>query len=152
MQKPNESKNKPERLMLFDALRCFDLILSVKRYFYLKKRIFLVGMVVLFPVLTFAENNEKQLFEAESAKLAGTTKIQADNAASGKQIVRLSKPADKINFLKLPKAEKLAIRYASVNVGTISVVVNHQPAVKVNVHSSAQLQVRSCIRNKRSHF
>jgi alpha-L-fucosidase len=36
----------------------------------------------------------------------------------------------------LPAAGKLAIRYASTNVGTISVTVNDQPARKVNVHSS----------------
>jgi hypothetical protein len=33
----------------------------------------------------------------------------------------------------------LAIRYASTNVGTISVAVNDQPARKVNVHSSGAL-------------
>jgi alpha-L-fucosidase len=41
-----------------------------------------------------------------------------------------------IKFTRLPAADKLAIRYASTNVGTISVAVNGEPARKVNVHSS----------------
>ena len=36
-------------------------------------------------------------------------------------------------------ASKLAIRYASVGVGSISVAVNNQPVQKVNVHSSGAL-------------
>jgi alpha-L-fucosidase len=84
----------------------------------------------------FAVVDKNQTFEAEKAKLVGGTVIQADKAASGEQIISLEKLGDEINFTKLPDAEKLAIRYASVNVGTISVVVNNQPAVKVNVHSS----------------
>ena len=39
----------------------------------------------------------------------------------------------------VPAATKLAIRYASVSVGTISVAVNDQAARKVNVHSSGAL-------------
>jgi hypothetical protein len=39
----------------------------------------------------------------------------------------------------MPAASKLAIHYASVTVGTISVAVNDQPARKVNVHSSGAL-------------
>ena len=48
----------------------------------------------------------------------------------------MAKPESGLKFANLPEASKLAIRYASVNVGTISVVVNNQQAVKVNVHSS----------------
>src|SRR4029079_10781509 len=39
-------------------------------------------------------------------------------------------------FTNLPAATRLAIRYASMKVGTISVAVNSQPAIKVNIHSS----------------
>ena len=41
--------------------------------------------------------------------------------------------------MNVPAASKLAIHYASVSVGTISVSVNGQPAVKVNVHSSGAI-------------
>jgi alpha-L-fucosidase len=67
---------------------------------------------------------ENQILEAEVAKLVGGASKIADKSASGGQLVNLA------------EASKLAIRYASVNVGTISVVVNNQQPVKVNVHSS----------------
>jgi alpha-L-fucosidase len=85
---------------------------------------------------SLAIDSKVQTIEAERGKLAGAASIQNDNVASDNQIVALSKPGDAISFTKLPKAEKLAIRYASVNVGTISVSINNQPAVKVNVHST----------------
>ena len=44
-----------------------------------------------------------------------------------------------MNSPDIPAASKLAIRYASVTNGTISVAVNDQPARKVNVHSSGAL-------------
>ena len=59
--------------------------------------------------------------------------------ASGGYLVSLTKPGDGIKFSNLPAARKLAIRYASVEVGTISVTVNDQPASQVNVHSSGSL-------------
>jgi alpha-L-fucosidase len=51
----------------------------------------------------------------------------------------LAKPGQAVKFARLPAASKLAIRYASVTNGTISVAVNDQPSRKVNVHSSGAL-------------
>jgi alpha-L-fucosidase len=51
----------------------------------------------------------------------------------------LTKPGQSVKFTGLPAAGKLAIRYASVEVGTISVTVNNQPTRKVNIHSSGNL-------------
>jgi alpha-L-fucosidase len=51
----------------------------------------------------------------------------------------LTKPDQAVKFLNLPESGKLAVCYASVNVGTFSVVINDQPAVKVNFHSSGAL-------------
>ncbi|MBN2806587.1 MAG: alpha-L-fucosidase [Prolixibacteraceae bacterium] len=79
------------------------------------------------------------IYEVEEAMLVGNATIKADNTASGGQIVALTKPGDAISISKLPVAEKLAIRYASLHAGTISVAINNQPAVKVNVHSSGAL-------------
>ena len=79
---------------------------------------------------------EKRLFEAEKAKLLGGASKVLDKSASGGLLVNLSKSGQGIKFENLPKASKLAICYASKNVGTISVVVNNQKAVKVNVHST----------------
>jgi len=82
---------------------------------------------------------DKQVFEAESAERIGGASEVTGSPASGGRMVSLSKPGEDVRFTKLPAAGKLAIRYASVSVGTISVAVNDQAARKVNVHSSGAL-------------
>ena len=78
-------------------------------------------------------------FEAESAKLiAGAFKV-SDSKASGRLLVSLAKHGQGVKFTNLNAGRKLAIYYASTAVGTISVIVNNQPARKVNVHSSGAL-------------
>ena len=82
---------------------------------------------------------EEHVFEAEAAQSIGGAFKVADATASGGCLVGLTKPGEGIRFAGLPAASKLAIRYASVGVGTISVAVDDQPARKVNVHSSGAL-------------
>ncbi len=82
---------------------------------------------------------EKRTFDAEAAQLIGGASKIAGGAASGGSLAGLSKPGEGVKFTGLPAANKLAIRYASVKVGTISVAVNDQPARKLNVHSSGAL-------------
>lgn len=81
-------------------------------------------------------SSEKRIIEAENAKLIGGASKVADKSASGGQLVNLDQTGQGLQFKNLPEASKLAIRYASVNVGTISIIVNDLTAVKVNVHSS----------------
>ena len=102
-------------------------------------RIFPVGCLLLLCASTSAIAADKHLFEAKAAKLVGGASKVADSAASGGSLAGLSKPGQGVKFARLPAASKLAIRYASVQVGTISVAVNDQPARKVNVHSSGAL-------------
>ena len=82
---------------------------------------------------------EEHVFEAEAAQSIGGAFKVADATASGGCLVGLTKAGEGIRFAGLPAASKLAIRYASVGVGTISVAVDDQPARKVNVHSSGAL-------------
>lgn len=99
-------------------------------------RISLAVLFMAFQISTYAALPEKKVFEAEKAVLIdGATKI-ADKSASGRQVVNLAKPGQGLEFARLPQAAKLAIRYASVHVGTISVSVNNQQVVKVNIHST----------------
>ena len=99
-------------------------------------RLFLVGLIFLFSFFSSDIVAKKHTFEAEKAKsLKGAVKV-ADNAAHGGYLISLTKPGQGIEFTNLPASNKLAIRYASKNVGTISVKVNNQPIHKVNVHSS----------------
>ncbi len=102
-------------------------------------RMFLAGCLVLFVASALAFAAQRQLFEAESAELIGGASKVSDNASSGGNLVSMAKPGQGVKFASLPAAGKLAIRYASVEVGTIHVVVNDQPAHKVNVHSSGAL-------------
>ena len=74
--------------------------------------------------------------EAEAAERIGSAATVADPAASGGASVRLSGCDQALRFVRLPAAEKLAVRYASESVGTLEVTVNGQPAHLVNVHSS----------------
>ena len=101
--------------------------------------IFPLFLFLLFNVFTSLTASEKHTFEAEYANLiAGASKI-SDSNASGGFTVSLTKPGDAIKFSNLPASRKLAIRYASTKVGTISVAVNDQTAHKVNIHSSGNL-------------
>ena len=102
-------------------------------------QIFLVGSLLTFSAFTSAIAADKHVFEVKAAKRIGGASKVADRDASGGSLVGLSKPGQGVKFTKLPAASKLAIRYASVSVGTISVAVNDQPARKVNVHSSGAL-------------
>jgi alpha-L-fucosidase len=102
-------------------------------------RIILVGSLLVLSASTAVLAAERHVFEAETAELVGGASKAADGAASGGSLVGLTKPGQGIKFAGLPAAGKLAIRYASVTVGTISVAVDDQPARKVNVHSSGDL-------------
>ena len=79
------------------------------------------------------------VLEAESAKLITGAFKASDSNAFGRYVVCLSKTGEGVKFTNIPTASKLAIRYASVTVGTISVAVNDQPVRKVNIHSSGAL-------------
>ena len=108
----------------------------------LSKIIFFLSIVVLniSSAFTLCVPEEKHTFEAESAELVGEACKISDQVASGGYTVGLTKQGDGIKLTASSSAEKLAICYASVKVGTISIVVDDQPLRKVNVHSSGALK------------
>ena len=63
----------------------------------------------------------------------------SDGSALGGSSVGLTGNGQGAQVTGVAAASKLAIHYASVSVGTISVSVNGGPAVKVNVHSSGAI-------------
>jgi len=85
------------------------------------------------------DKSELKTFEAEAAKFLSSASKMMDNDASNGKVVCLSKPGEGVTFSSMPAASKLAIRYASVSVGTISIAVNNRPVRKVNIHSSGVL-------------
>ena len=100
----------------------------------------LIGILIVLSFSFTAEAKvQKQTFEAEAVKLfAGATKL-TDNEASGGYLISLAKSGQAIQLTNLKACSKLAIRYATTAVGTISAKVNNQPSRKVNIHSSGAL-------------
>jgi alpha-L-fucosidase len=95
--------------------------------------------VFLLSALNPAVAAEARTFEAEAGKLIGDAASVVDGTASGGALAGLSASGQGVSFDTIPASSRLAIRYASVTNGTISVVVNDQPPRKVNVHSSGAL-------------
>ena len=121
------------RDLSFFRMKCRSMLASRTM---IQFQIFLLGSLLTFSASASAIAAEKQMFEAAAAERVGGASKVADGAVSGGYLVGLSKPGQGVKFGGLPVAGKLAIRYASVEVGTISVAVNDQPARKLNVHSS----------------
>ncbi len=105
------------------------------RFFYKMMQSSLLLVLILLSLNNISAANNVKL-EAENGRLIGGAQKIADDSASGRFIVGLVRPGQTIQFVNLSKASRLAIKYASVNVGTVSVAVDNQPAVKVNIHSS----------------
>src|SRR5689334_17187731 len=99
-------------------------------------RSLLAALLFYFSAFTPAIAAEMQTSEAEAAALVGGAATVPDDSASGGYLVALTMPGQGIEFAGLPTVSRLAIRYASVGAGTISVAVNDAAARKVNVHSS----------------
>jgi hypothetical protein len=105
----------------------------------MNRRKFLSGGVSAIALSQMARAIEKPEFAAAAAKLIGGASKLADRNAFSGYLVSLTQPGDGVTFTQLPAGRKLAIRYASMTVGTISVAVNDEPAAKVNIHSSGAL-------------
>jgi alpha-L-fucosidase len=104
----------------------------------MKKFLICVLIVLGFSFLAEARSL-KHTFEAEAAQLIGSASKASDSKVSGGYVVCLTRPGEGVKFSDIPTSGKLAIRYASTSVGTISITVNNQPARKVNIHSSGDL-------------
>jgi alpha-L-fucosidase len=104
-----------------------------------KIRIVLIGSVLLLTSSTSPIAKKTHMLEAEGAISVGGALRVAGSVASGGFMVSLTGPGQGVKFDKVPGSDKLAIRYSSVQAGTISVAVNDQPLRKINVHSSGDL-------------
>ena len=105
----------------------------------MNRRVFLTSGISTIALSRMAKAIGPQTIEVEAAKLiGGATKI-ADHEASAGYLVSLTRPGQGVAFTGIRASSKLAICYASMSVGTISVAVNEEPAGKVNVHSSGAL-------------
>jgi alpha-L-fucosidase len=93
-------------------------------------------LTTVCPSLTAAA---ARTYEAEAAERVGGAPVVSAQDASEGRLVSLQHPGHAVRLTSVPAATKLAIRYAGVEVGTISVTLNDQPPHHVNVHSSGAL-------------
>jgi alpha-L-fucosidase len=105
----------------------------------MNRRDFLASGISTIALSRMGNAIEPQASEAEAAELIGGASKLADQDASAGYLVSLTQPGQGVRFTHMRAGSKLAIRYASMSVGTISVAVNDEPAVRVNVHSSGAL-------------
>jgi alpha-L-fucosidase len=105
----------------------------------MNRRDFLASGISTIALSRMGNAIEPQASEAEAAELIGGASKLADQDASAGYLVSLTQPGQGVRFTHMRAGSKLAIRYASMSVGTISVAVNDAPAVRVNVHSSGAL-------------
>jgi len=105
----------------------------------MNRRVFLTSGISAIAVSRMKNAIESQTPVAETAKLIGGASKIADRDASAGYLVSLTQPGHGVTFTRLRAGSTLAIRYASMSVGTISAAVNDEPAKKVNVHSSGAL-------------
>ena len=78
---------------------------------------------------------ESHSFPARAAEMVGGAQV-TPAAATGHTSAQITEVGQGVKFPHLPAAKRLAVHYGSVSVGTISVAVNDQPSMKLNVHSS----------------
>lgn len=105
----------------------------------MNRRGFLKSGISMLAVLRASKAVRGETFQLEAAELAGGASKIADRDSSSGYLVSLTDQGHGVQFTGLPAGSKLAVRYASLSAGTITVVVNGTPACKVNVHSSGAL-------------
>ena len=96
----------------------------------------LMGWLLLMAVSTSAFNDKIKIIEAETGETIGGASTLADAFASKGYLACLTRAGQALKFSNLPMAGKLAVRYTSLHAGTIGMVVNNQPGIKLNIHSS----------------
>ena len=105
----------------------------------MNRRKFLTGGITTIALSQMANAIESKTLQSQNVNLiGGATKIPDRDSSSG-YLVSLTQPGHGTSFTGVPAGSKLAIYYASLSVGTISVAVNDKPASKVNIHSSGAL-------------
>jgi alpha-L-fucosidase len=105
----------------------------------MNRRQFLTSGISTIALSRMAKAIGPQSTGLETAKLIGGAAKIADREAAAGYLITLTQPGQGVALTTIPAASRLAIRYASMSVGTISVAVNHGPARKVNINSSGAL-------------
>lgn len=98
-----------------------------------------VGLLLQACACAVGAAADSKLIGARAGEAVGGARLMGGDAGAGGAVVHLAEVGQGVKFGALPAGGKLAVRYGSVSVGTISVAVNDGPALKLNVHSSGDL-------------
>ncbi|HVN92505.1 MAG TPA: alpha-L-fucosidase [Terracidiphilus sp.] len=105
----------------------------------MNRRRFLTNGISVLALSRLTKALDGETFQAQAATLIGGASTIADRNSSAGYLVSLTQSGHGVRFANLAAGEKLAIRYASLSAGTVSVSINDLPASKVNIHSSGAL-------------
>ena len=105
----------------------------------MNRRKFLTAGISTIALTQMMKATDTKGLQTQNAKLIGGASKIADRDSSQGYLVSLTQAGHGVRFAGLPAGDRLAIRYSSLSVGTISVAVNDKPACKVNIHSSGAL-------------
>ncbi len=105
----------------------------------MNRRVFLTSGISVIALSGIAKAHETETFQLQGAQLIGGASKIGDRDSSVGYLISLTQPGHGVRFTDVPAGSKLAVHYASMSVGTISILVNDKPACKVNVHSSGAL-------------
>lgn len=105
----------------------------------MNRRTFVASGISAMVLSRVSQPVEAESLGRDAGQLVGGARRLPDQTAPSGFLVALTEPGDAVTFTQVNAGNKLAIRYASLSVGTISVSVNEAAAHKVNVHSSGAL-------------
>jgi len=105
----------------------------------MNRRLFLTSGISMIALSRIVDAIETETFQLQAAELIGGASKIADRDSSAGYLVSLTQSGQGLTFTQLRAGNKLAIRYATLSVGTISVAVNDKSTCKMNVHSSGAL-------------
>src|ERR1700688_2737162 len=97
----------------------------------MNRRVFLTSGISTIALSRMTKTIGPQITEVEAAKLIGGATKAGEREASAGYLISLTQPGQRVAFTGVRAGSKLAIRYASISVGTISVAVNDELARKV---------------------
>jgi hypothetical protein len=105
----------------------------------MKRRAFLKSGISMIALSRMAKAVERGTFHVQAAELIGGATRIPDRDSSAGYLVSLTQAGHGVRFTGIRAGGKLAIHYASMSAGTISIVVNDKPPCKMNIHSSGAL-------------
>ena len=105
----------------------------------MNRRSFFRGGLSVLALSRMAHARENESLPMHAGKLlGGATKIPVSDSSEG-YLVSLTQPGHGLKFTGMPAGSKLAVRYASMSVGTISITVNNSSSCRMKFHSSGAL-------------